>query len=45
MEHDAITGYEYDDASDGNDNHMNIQELDGAFCERSRCPGHGSSKT
>ena len=23
---------EHDDASDGNDNHIKIQELDGAFC-------------
>ena len=33
MKHDAINDDENDDASDGNDNHMKIQELDGAFCE------------
>ena len=35
-----------DDAIDGNDNHMNMQDLDGAFCEK--CfgnPGHNSSET
>ena len=33
MKHDAINDDENDDASDGNDNHMRTQELDGAFCE------------
>ena len=33
MKHDAINDDETDDARDGNDNHMKIQELDGAFCE------------
>ena len=33
MKHDAINDDENDDASDGNDNRMKIQELDGAFRE------------
>ena len=33
MKHDAINDDENDDKDDGNDNHMKILELDGAFCE------------
>ena len=33
MKHDAVDDDEDDDKDDGNDNHMKIKELDGAFCE------------
>ena len=33
MKHGAVDDDEYDDADDGNDNHMNIEKSDDAVCE------------